>query len=113
MSQPSTPQRITHRWLRFDPAPAGTKRILVAVAAEDTVAAEAFAQKTLLPLLFAKTPIELDFSKLRACTQSFVHALLFEALRLAWARKTPVFVSNVQPSVKATLELLENYALGG
>jgi hypothetical protein len=32
---------------------------------------------------------------------------------VAWALKTPVYILNAQPAVKSTLELLENYALGG
>jgi hypothetical protein len=29
------------------------------------------------------------------CTQNFLHALLHETVRLAWARKVPMFVVNV------------------
>ena len=55
----------------------------------------------------------LDFRGMRFCTQSYLHALLFEALRLAWAKRVPIYVANVEPAVRSGLELLEDYALGG
>ena len=49
----------------------------------------------------------------RVCTQSFLHALLHEAVRLAWARKVPMHVVNATPAVRAQLEFVESYSLGG
>jgi hypothetical protein len=46
-------------------------------------------------------------------TQSFLHALLYEPLRVAWALKTEIYVVNTRPAVRSNLELLQNYALGG
>jgi hypothetical protein len=57
--------------------------------------------------------VELDFSGMRVCTQSFAHALLFEALRIGWARKVPIYISNAVPAVRVHVELVENYGLGG
>jgi hypothetical protein len=34
-------------------------------------------------------------------------------VRLAWARKVPLFVVNATPAVRAQLELVESYPLGG
>jgi hypothetical protein len=85
----------------------------VNVAAEDTAAAHAFASTALEPRLLRREPVTLDFTNLRVCTQSFLHALLHESVRLAWARKVPLFVVNAAPAVRAQLELVESYSLGG
>ncbi|MBI5495715.1 MAG: hypothetical protein HY904_11890 [Deltaproteobacteria bacterium] len=42
-----------------------------------------------------------------------LHALLFEPLRFAWAAQAPIHVINAEPAVKAGLDFLERYALGG
>lgn len=108
-----TPQRAIHRWLRFDAPPAGAQRFLVSVASEDTVAAEQFSADSLQPLIVQRVPVVLNFVNMSICTQSFLHALLFEATRLAWARRTPIFIENASPAVRSGLDLLESYALGG
>ncbi len=81
--------------------------------AEDTSAAMRVAQQELTPRIFQREPVLLDFAGLNIVTQSYLHALLFEPLRLAWALRTPIHVANVEPAVRSTLELLENYALAG
>jgi hypothetical protein len=108
-----TPKRITQRWLRFDEAPPDAFRTMVGVASEDTLAAQEFARSVLEPRLLARQPICLDFQNLRVCTQSFLHALLHESVRLAWARKVPIHVVRATPAVRAQLELVESYSLGG
>lgn len=108
-----TPKRITHRWLRFEEPPSGVQRVLVDVAAEDTAAAHEFASRVLEPKVMRRESVALDFRNLRVCTQSFLHALLHETVRLAWARKVPVFVVHATPAVQAQLEFVEGYSLGG
>ncbi|HLQ37103.1 MAG TPA: hypothetical protein VK348_04850 [Planctomycetota bacterium] len=108
-----TPKRITYRWLRFEEAPAGVMRVLVDVAAEDTTAAHSFSSKHLEPKLLRRESVALDFRNIRVCTQSFLHALLHECVRLAWARKVPMYVINATPTVRAQLEFVEGYSLGG
>lgn len=108
-----TPKRITQHWLRFEAPPAGTFRTLVAISSEDTAAARAFAVSVLEPRLLRREPAALDFANLRVCTQSFLHALLHEAVRLAWALKAPIFVVNASPAVRAQIEFVESYSLGG
>lgn len=109
-----TPRRAVHKWLSFAEPPEGTQKFLVRHSQiEDTRQALQFAQQKLLPRLVERRPVALDFSGIPTCTQSYVHALLYEALRVAWALKTPIYILNAQPAVKSTLELLENYALGG
>ena len=108
-----TPKRITQRWLRFEEPPAGVMRVLVAVASEDTAAAEHFSNSVLEPKLLKRESVALDFRNMRVCTQSFLHALLHQSVRLAWARKVPLYVLNATPAVRAQLELVEGYSLGG
>jgi hypothetical protein len=108
-----TPRRITQHWIKFEEPPVDAMRVLVAVAMEDTAAAAEFSEKTLQPLILKKRIIALDFKNLQVCTQSFLHALLHEAVRLAWAKKVPLFVMNVSPAVRVQLDLVENYSLGG
>ena len=50
---------------------------------------------------------------MRVCTQSFLHALLHECVRLARAKKAPLRVVHATPAVRAQLELVENDSLGG
>jgi anti-sigma regulatory factor (Ser/Thr protein kinase) len=108
-----TPQRAIHRWIRFDPAPAEATVFEIQKQAENTPAAIALAQNEITPRILRRESIVLDFSGLRILTQSYLHSLLFEPLRLAWALRTPIYVRNVEPAVRSNLELLENYALAG
>ena len=55
----------------------------------------------------------LNFVNVRVCTQSFAHALLFEALRYAWASQTPIFIKNARPVVQSALKHVETYAQTG
>jgi len=105
--------RQVHRWFVFGKEPAGVQKVLVKVALEDTMKAAEFAEKTLKPRLMQRGTMALDFQGISVCTQSFLHALLFEPLRLAWALRVKIHVVNAEPAVRSNLELLENYALGG
>lgn len=108
-----TPQRAIHRWIRFDSAPTGAVTFEIQTVAENTPAAIQLAQTEIAPRVFRRELIVLDFRGLRILTQSYLHSLLFEPLRLAWALRTPIYVTNVEPAVRSNLELLENYALAG
>lgn len=108
-----SPKRITQRWLRFEEPPTSVFRALVTVASEDTAAARTFATEVLEPRLLRREAVALDFRTMRVCTQSFLHALLHECVRLAWAKKAPIWVVHATPAVRAQLELVENYSLGG
>lgn len=81
--------------------------------ARDTAAAHEFARTHLEPRLLRRESVALDFRNLRVCTQSFLHALLHESIRLAWARKAQVFVVNASPTIRAQIEFVEGYSLGG
>ena len=113
LARERTPKRLTHHWLRFEEPPQDATPIVVNVAAEDTVAAQAFSAKVLEPRLMRRESIGLDFRNLRVCTQSFLHALLHESVRLAWALKVPVYILHATPAVRAQLEFVEAYSLGG
>lgn len=108
-----TPQRAIHRWIRFDAAPPGAACFKIQQQAEDTPAAIQLAQAEITPRIIRREPVVLDFSGMLILTQSYLHSLLFEPLRLAWALRTPIYVANVEPAVRSNLELLENYALAG
>ncbi len=108
-----TPQRAIHRWIRFDAAPPEATVFEIQRQAENTPAAIQLAQNEITPRILRRESIVLDFSGLRILTQSYLHSLLFEPLRLAWALRTPIYVRNVEPAVRSNLELLENYALAG
>jgi anti-anti-sigma regulatory factor len=108
-----TPQRAKHSWIRYNRRPQDARQFLIKISSENTVAAEIFAQENLVPLIMKKQKIILDFREVEIATQSYLHALLFESLRLAWAMRTYIYVVNISPSVKSGLDLLQNYALGG
>jgi len=109
-----TPQRAVTGWFRFDEEPpADARQIVVSVAAEDTVAAERYSQEVLQPEVLRGAPVVLVFSNVPVATQSYLHALLFEVVRLAWAKRVPIYIAQARPAVRSSLELLQQYALGG
>jgi anti-sigma regulatory factor (Ser/Thr protein kinase) len=108
-----TPQRAVHRWIRYDNGPPGAARFLVRRVAEDTAAAAAFVAQQLVPRLIRRKSVALDFTGLEICTQSFLHALLFRAIRLAWAEHVEIHAANATGAVRSGIEALEDYALGG
>jgi hypothetical protein len=95
-----------------DQPPPGVLLIPLAEVAQDTIAAAEVSER-LVKRVLEKQPIALDFRNLDICTQSYLHALLFEPLRYAWAAQAPIYVLNAAPGVRSGLELLESYALGG
>lgn len=109
------PRRAIHRWLSFEnpSLDADVQKFVIQLAIENTRDAMDYAAKHLTPRLMAKKSIALDFRNIPILTQSFLHALLYEPLRIAWAMKTKIYVINAGPAVKSNLELLQNYALGG
>ncbi len=113
LARQRTPKRVTDRWLRYESPPEGTHRFMVAIAVEDTTAARAYSENHIEPRLLRREPVALDFANIPICTQSFLHALLYEALRLAWAKRVPIYVLGVKATVRSSLDLLESYALGG
>lgn len=85
--------------------------ISVRFGAEDTARAQRLVEEHILPRLARGESIELDFSGLRVCTQSFLHALLFLPLREAFRRNARIYIANARPAVVTALQFLEGYAL--
>ncbi|KYG08562.1 hypothetical protein BE21_22985 [Sorangium cellulosum] len=82
-------------------------------AREDTLAASRLSTDEIRPRILSNESVELDFDGLDLCTQSWLHALLFEPVRLAWALRVPIHVVGAKPAVQEGLRFLESYALGG
>lgn len=115
-AQERTPKRASHKWLVFDVPPPASKPLRIMMKhtkVEDAGEAIKWADEVLIPRVMKRQPVILDFSGLPVVTQSWAHALLYEAIRLAWARKVPLYIDHAAPGARSTLELLQNYALGG
>lgn len=101
------------RWISFDVAPASAERIRLDEARENTPVAAEIGRERIRPALLRGHAVELDFEGLDLCTQSWLHALLFEPVRLAWALRVPIHIVHADPAVSEGLRFLEAYALGG
>lgn len=112
-SRERTPKRASDRWIAFDPAPTTAHRVSLDHIKESTPDALVVATHNIEPALLRRQPVELDFANIDLCTQSWLHALLYESIRLAWARRVPIHVVNADPAVREGLRFLEAYALGG
>ncbi len=99
--------------VHFGQAPDGVSSFVIQSLAGDAVAAHLLARNALQPSILQRQPVALDFRGIEVATQSFLHALLFETLRLAWALQVEVWVTNADPAVESGLKLVENYALSG
>ncbi|MHB8879563.1 MAG: hypothetical protein ACYC8T_38200 [Myxococcaceae bacterium] len=113
LAEERTPRRLTKHWLRFEPPPPTVGKFIVSEFIENNDAANKLAQARLIPRLVKKEPVALDFINVRVCTQSFAHALLYEALRFAWASQTPIYILNAHPVVQSALKHVETYAQTG
>ena len=108
-----TPKRAQHHWIRYDRSPGHAKTFVVRYTSENTEQAEKFSGEQLAPRILRKEAVVLDFLGMEIATQSYLHALLYDALRLAWAKQSFIYVVNASPSVRSGIELVEAYALGG
>jgi hypothetical protein len=108
-----TPKRVADRWLTFEPAQGRAERLVLEPVRENTPAVTELGRTKIRPALVEGRRVELDFAGLDLCTQSWLHALLFEPIRLAWALRIPIHVINAEPAVREGLRFLEAYALGG
>lgn len=64
--------------------------------------------------LCRKEVVELDFSEVKETAgQPELHALLFEAVRVAWALRVPIYVVGVNPELRTLMEFVESYSLKG
>jgi hypothetical protein len=81
---------------------------------DDKDAAKSIRMETVIPALERNQKVIIDFGNVTASTQSFVHALVGEALNRF---KEPVLENlefrNCSPQVKSLIELVVDYSLGG
>ncbi len=106
-----TTKRHDRKLLRYDIAPDDALEILMKIGAEDTIVAEKLSKEYFVPKLIKKELIVLNFSSIDLCTQSYAHALLYDALRIAWAMHVPIYIKQASEPVKDSLRLVEMYAL--
>ena len=82
--------------------------------AEDKDLAKRIRESQLLPSLDASVPVVLDFSSVQYATQSFIHALIGEALRRLGEQALELIeFRNCSPSVRSVVELVVDYSLAG
>ncbi len=103
--------RVKKSWIKFDNIPRNTFVLSVEGVVENTVEAEKFSNNILIPKINNGTEVVIDFKGIKICTQSFLHSLLFSALRQAVNKKVKIYAINVTPPVKDGLRLLEIYAI--
>lgn len=86
----------------------------VAGFAEDKDYARKLRQEKILPALGSGGTVALDFALVKYATQSFVHALIGEALK---KHGEPVLdrleFQNCTPQLQSVIELVVDYSLGG
>ncbi len=82
--------------------------------AEDKDYARELRLKTILPLLEKDDSVVLDFQKIKYVTQSFVHALIGEALK-KYGEKVldKIEFKNCSEQIKSIIGLVVDYSLGG
>jgi hypothetical protein len=82
--------------------------------AEDKDEAKMVRVDTILPSLAAKNRVVLDFGNVKFCTQSYIHALIGEALqRFKDEALARIEFRHCAPQVKSLVELVVDYSLGG
>jgi hypothetical protein len=82
--------------------------------AENKDAARAVRLSTVLPAITSGHAVVLDFRGVRYATQSYVHALIGQALQKYGERALDYMeFRNCSPQVKSVIELVVDYSLGG
>lgn len=82
--------------------------------AEDKDQARELRMSKLLPALARSEQIVLDFAAVRYATQSFVHALIGEALHKHGDRALELLeFQHCTPQVRSVIELVVDYSFGG
>jgi len=86
----------------------------IAGFAEDKDQAKSIRIGTLLPALERGENIVLDFRHVKYATQSFIHALLGEALyKYGEQLLDKIEFRNCTPQLQSVIELVVDYSLGG
>jgi hypothetical protein len=105
-----TPGPGARRWLCYDPAPPGAEDFILRECVDDPATASAFGER-IRSFVSGGHAVALDFRDMGIATQSFLHALLFQAVRVGWAMGTPIHVRGASSAVRSGLDYLESYAL--
>jgi STAS-like domain of unknown function (DUF4325) len=85
---------------------------LVGTFAEDKDAAAKLRREEVLPLLAKREVVELDFTGITLTTQSFIHALISEALRQNGEEVLDrLTFKGCQPAVRDIIETVVQYVL--
>ena len=80
--------------------------------AEDKDVARRIRQESILPRLAAGEPVTLDFSEVEVATQSFVHAMISEALRIHNGRALELLdFRKCNRTVKSVILTVIDYSL--
>lgn len=103
--------RQTKNWIRFDIPKEETIEFVVNIAAENTVKAEEFAKNTLIPQIENGRSLTLNFINIPACTQSFMHSVIYEVLKLSYKKQIPIFINHAEPVIKDLIKMVESYTL--
>jgi len=86
----------------------------VAGFAEDKDYARTLRQEKILPALERGDSVTLDFTQVKYATQSFVHALIGEALKKHGESVLDrIEFKNCTPQLQSVIELVVDYSLGG
>jgi hypothetical protein len=81
---------------------------------DDKDEAKRIRENTIIPTLAAGDGVILDFSKVKSSTQSFVHALVGEALqRFREPALEKIQFKSCTPLMKGLVQLVVDYSLGG
>jgi hypothetical protein len=82
--------------------------------AENKDEARAHRLSTILPALTNGNRVVLDFAAVRYATQSYIHALIGEALKKFGEQALELIeFRNCSPQVRSAIELVVDYSLGG
>lgn len=97
---------LEYKWFKSINPPPNTTTIKLSPKQDATALSQ-----LLREFAFTKQAFALDFSGLEITTQGYLHSLLFNPIRIAWATKTPIYILNEQPNIKVLLKLIEDYTL--
>lgn len=88
----------------------GLKTIRVKDFEEDVEAAAEVREQTILPALQQQELVVLDFTRTRACTQSFIHALMYKIFRNGKNLETCLSVSCADAATEEAIKAVAAYA---
>lgn len=105
-----TPASTTRSWLAYDAPAEGVPSYPLRDPAGEVADASVLGE-TLRASLSAGHAVGVDFTGIEIATQSFLHALLFHAVRVGWAMNARIYIRGASSAVRSGLDYLESYAL--